>query len=329
MRFKHIDSYNYDIEEYSLRITGYATGLHKYILGMYRVEFFNWKTKEYFEHESYILPHIDTYTFRDNTINFRKIHYKRGGLETTLQFGKDKIAWLALAEIKLAEIKLNVADLKVELSDGISHVDTFDGKDKSYWQKRYGNANNSIQKGMWRFKGQAKRIDTDTVFGTKPSMHQWQIKGMFPYKPMVYLRAHFQTKNLDKDEHNPQDHIHFTYAIEGDTRPDSEDLVQYIAIGPKTYKLEPTLHDLEHADRPLTKEVNFYTKDEGQYDGRKVVLKFTPYYNAKKIDMGNAAMYNKGYLVYGHWNGFIVDNKGTKFRVKSAKGTVNYGTLKF
>lgn len=154
---------------------------------------------------------------------------------------------------------------------------------------------------------------------------------MFPYKPMAYLRAHFQTKNLDRDIDNEKEGelIHFTYALEGNTRPDSEDLNQFIAIGSRVYKLEPTLHDIESPDKPLTKEVNFYTKDEGLYDERKVVLKFTPYYNAKKINMGNYAMYNKGYLVYGHWNGFIVDNKGKKYRVEDAKGTVAYGTTKF
>jgi len=99
-RFKHIDFFNFDVEEYSLRITGYATGLHKYLLGAYNLEFFNWKTKEYIQHSSWITP-FDTYAFRDNTVNFYKIHYKRNGLETTVVRGKDNSEWLLTIKVKL------------------------------------------------------------------------------------------------------------------------------------------------------------------------------------------------------------------------------------
>jgi len=135
---------------------------------------------------------------------------------------------------------------------------------------------------------------------------------------------------MDEEEEKKMQHlIHFTYAIEGNTRENSEDLTQFIAIGSRVYKLEPVLHDLERPDMPLTKEVKFYTKDEGLYDERKVNLTFTPYFNAPKSDIGNMLMYTKGYLVYGKWNGYIVDNKGKKFRVENGKGTITYGTTKF
>merc|ERR1711976_322821 len=166
----------------------------------------------------------------------------------------------------------------------------------------------------------------------RPSMYHWQIKGVFPYKPFVYMRAQMQTANLDldDDEDKKQQHlIHFTYVIEANTREDQYDNIQYIAIGSRVYKLEPTVHDLQRADEPLKREVTFETKDHELFDERKVKLTFTPYFNAPKTDLGFVGMYNKGYLTYGKWNGWIVDNKGKKFRVEDGKGTINYGTMKF
>lgn len=164
LRFKHIDSYSFDVEEYNLRITGYGTGLHKYILGMYKLEFFNWKTKEYVEHQTFILPKFDTYAFRDNTVNFYKIHYKRSGLEITVVRGKDK-DWVVTMKVKLDKPKLEV-DIMIAENPGLSHIDTFDGKNRAYWLRRYGNANNLIKSGIWRFGSRPKRIHKDSEFDT-------------------------------------------------------------------------------------------------------------------------------------------------------------------
>jgi len=205
-RFKHIDFYNFDIGEFNLRITGFASGLHRYMLGMYRVEFFNWKTKDYVQHEAYVTP-FDTYAFRDGTVNFRKIHFRRNGLEVSV-YRSNHAGWVVGIEIKLANPKI-VVDGQMAEFPGISHVDSIDGKDKAYWLRRYGNLNCPVRHGVYKMKNKMARVtesNFNTDFKVIPSMYYWQIKGMYPYKPFAYLRAGFQTKNLDQDpnEKNPR-----------------------------------------------------------------------------------------------------------------------------
>lgn len=304
------------------------------MLGMYRVEFFNWKTKDFVQHEAYVTP-FDTYAFRDGTVNFRKVHFKRNGLEVSV-YRSHFTNWVVGIEIKLANPKIVVDGQMIEWP-GISHVDSIDGKDKSYWLRRYGNLNCPVKNGVYKMKNKMARV-TETNYRTDfkvlPSMYYWQIKGMFPYKAFAYLRAGFQTMNLEADpaEKNPRkraDMIHFSYAIEADTRADSEDLVQFIGIGKKIYKLEPTMHDIKNPSEALGGVVNFVTKDIGLYSERVVELSFTPVYTAPATTSGNWAMYDRNFLVYGLWNGYMIDNKGNKHRVEDAKGTVSYGTMKF
>lgn len=363
-RFKHIDFYNFDVDEFNLRMTGIASGLHKYIIGMYNLEFFNWKTKDYYQKSTYITP-FDTYAFRDNTVNFYKIHYKRDGVETTVYRGSDK-DWMVGIKIKNDNPKIEV-DIDVIENHGISHLDTIDGQDKRFWLRRYGNFNCKIRKGIYKMKGTPRRITENSKFEMPATMFHYQIKGMVPYKAFAYMRAHFQTPNLEKPkidiiiedvveksqkeesasyvnrpgyvarnkkEDKPKieeegDMIHFTYGIEADTRSDSEDLIQYIAVGKRIYKLEPTLHEVKDPSKPLTENVRFYTKDIGLFSERIVDLKFSPFFNAPQTNLGNYVQYNTGYLVYGKWNGYVIDNKGKKFRIINARGTISYGTMKF
>jgi hypothetical protein len=334
LRFKHIDFYNFDIGEYSLRITGHVSGLHKWVLGMYRLEFFNWKTKDFVQTEAYITPY-DTYAFRDGTVNFRKIHFRRNGLEVDVYRNHDT-EWVIGIQVKLDNPKILV-DTKIAEFPGISHVDTMDGKNGAYWLRRYGNMNGPIRRGVYKMKNNIRRVTEENIktdFRVLPNMYHWQIKGMYEYKPFAYLRAIFQTKNLDDDpnEKNPRkraDMIHFSYAIEADTRADSEDLIQFIGIGKRVYKLEPVLHDIPSPNERLTGPVKFVTKDAGLYSERVVELTFTPHFSPPEKVTGNWAMYDKNFLVYGNWDGYMLDNKGKRFTVENAKGTISYGTTKF
>jgi len=89
------------------------------------------------------------------------------------------------------------------------------------------------------------------------------------------------------------------------------------------------MHDIKSPNEPLTGPVTFVTKDIGLYSERVVELTFTPVFTAPEVVSGNWAMYDKNFIVYGNWNGYMIDNKGEKFRVEDAQGTVSYGTMKF
>jgi len=85
LRFKSIDTYNWNIGNWFIRVTGNVTG-RRPCIGFFELSLINWRNKTFQKHYVPVTP-FDTYIFAHDDYFEKKIHFELKGLEMTIYRG--------------------------------------------------------------------------------------------------------------------------------------------------------------------------------------------------------------------------------------------------
>jgi len=92
-------------------------------------------------------------------------------------------------------------------------------------------------------------------------------------------------------------------------------------------KLEPVVHNLQNPNESDRKEIEFITKDIDNKQDGLVKVKFKSFEKPFKLFEEDKISDLEAQVVYGIFNGWVVDDQGNTWYISNARGSVRYGTV--
>lgn len=194
-------------------------------------------------------------------------------------------------------------------------------EDGTYWMKSWKTGNEAIKHGHFTYKGEEYLVSNKEELSDSDQFFSSSLKGVFPYKKVAFLNAVFQTKVKGDSV------VNFTYDLNYPSENEQKNLIQYLWVDQVLIRLEPVTHNIVDPSGSIESGVEFITNEIEKYGNSIVKQRFKPYEQPFDFYRDDYLIDIDGRVVYGVWNGWVVDDQDNTYYIKNAKGFIKYGTV--